>query len=98
MPVAITCGLCGKSFNVCPSQAEDRKYCSRPCRLTSLRRYATEHNHLREHNATKSKATQWRREQASVLRGQGLSLSEIGARLGATRQRIHQLLNEEPAQ
>jgi DNA-binding CsgD family transcriptional regulator len=38
--------------------------------------------------------TLWRkrRERAVALKAQGLSLSKIGARIGCTKQRVHQLL------
>lgn len=33
-----------------------------------------------------------RRERAQALHAEGLSLAQIGARIGCTKQRVHQLL------
>lgn len=33
--IKLTCEACGKNFDVCPSQAEGRRFCSKPCFLSN---------------------------------------------------------------
>jgi hypothetical protein len=43
------------------------------------------------------RATTERRQRAAALRAEGLTLAQIGQRLGISRQAVHQLLNGGPA-